>query len=840
MNSRFFSITAVISALGIWMGFAAALSAQISPEESSLRRQWNIPDDAKQVLIFAQSSHVDPDWLFTSDQYQKLLTDKTFDRAIEELGKDPRYVYSVECIFFFKRYWDGHPDQRGLLRDYVNQGRVKFTGTGVTSPDTLLPEGENLIRDYLFGFEWLKKQGMNTDPKAAYFADSFGHSPTVPAILRELGYKYTAFTRIDGSYFTGIDTRPEKDYPLPGSDTELLLSKLKTNDFIWRSGDGSEVIAHLNAFSYGQGDLVDKAGAAYLYGLLLGAPARSPKQTDAKIDSYIKQLRPLSKTGYMFCPIGGDFNPPVLNLLKILDHYNQVRYPQTKVFVALAGLEDYFRLVEFHRDQLPVITMDPNPTYMGFYSSRPELKQRCRNLSQSLLAAEALGVKAILQGKPELYPDLSRPWEISLFSDHHDFITGTAPDRVYWKEQIPALIQAQEIVEKNILDELKIFPKAAAGMAGPLPHLEWAQDGAVIKVENAFYRIEIDPDQGGCITRWYDKKQNREILSGPSNDLVLYQENGGLWRMGQELSGGKFQQIARAGDQKAEITVKEGQNLVITVSSILEGREFKRSLYFQPDQPMVRMKVEGSVNKKRTATVVFRTLVRPGKFIQELPYGIIERPLNKLYQPTFWAVKNWVDLVDASGQFGVNLALTAPAAVHAGPDGILEAITLRWAPQEKVKGMPLILSFPAKGSDPDRHEFDYAFWPHNQDSWLKQGVFRQSRDLFLFNQTISSEGVPGQFRYFLLSLFDLFKIDRSDVLVTAQKQAESHNGVIVRLFRYNPEPVTVHLGLTDNKIQQAFLTDGLERELKPLLIKDGKVELEMPYSLATVLLVFEK
>jgi len=37
--------------------------------ELSLRRRLGIPDDAERVLIFTESSHWDPDWLYTSEEY---------------------------------------------------------------------------------------------------------------------------------------------------------------------------------------------------------------------------------------------------------------------------------------------------------------------------------------------------------------------------------------------------------------------------------------------------------------------------------------------------------------------------------------------------------------------------------------------------------------------------------------------------------------------------------------------------------------------------------------------------------------------------------------------------
>lgn len=33
------------------------------------RRRLGIPDDARRVLVFTESSHWDPDWMLTSEQY---------------------------------------------------------------------------------------------------------------------------------------------------------------------------------------------------------------------------------------------------------------------------------------------------------------------------------------------------------------------------------------------------------------------------------------------------------------------------------------------------------------------------------------------------------------------------------------------------------------------------------------------------------------------------------------------------------------------------------------------------------------------------------------------------
>jgi len=189
--------------------------------------------------------------------------------------------------------------------------------------------------------------------------------------------------------------------------------------------------------------------------------------------------------------------------------------------------------------------------------------------------------------------------------------------------------------------------------------------------------------------------------------------------------------------------------------------------------------------------------------------------------------------VDQSGQFGVNLAVTAPGAVAARPDGTIEAVALRNAWAERTLGfIPALQTVVANGTDPDEHTFNYAFWPHGAESWLERRAWEQAR--FAFSDSFS---LPGQGDREALAA-SLVKLDRSDVTVAAVKKAESGEGVVVRLFRYAPGPVTVKLSFNGRPVKSATLVDALERELGPLPVTDNQVTVEMPYALATVLLRF--
>ncbi|MCJ7551105.1 MAG: hypothetical protein MUQ30_15635, partial [Anaerolineae bacterium] len=133
-----------------------------------------IPADAEKVLIFTESSHWDPNWLMTSEAYFDRFVRDNLDQAIEELRREPRRIYSIECMFFLRMYWERCPDKQGTVRALVNEGRFRLTSSGVTTADTLLPSTEAILRDFLIGQEWLRANGMTPEPTLAYFTDSFG------------------------------------------------------------------------------------------------------------------------------------------------------------------------------------------------------------------------------------------------------------------------------------------------------------------------------------------------------------------------------------------------------------------------------------------------------------------------------------------------------------------------------------------------------------------------------------------------------------------------------------------------------------------------------------------
>ncbi|MCD6284672.1 MAG: hypothetical protein J7M39_02010, partial [Anaerolineae bacterium] len=781
---------------------------------------------------FSESSHWDPNWLMTSEGYFDRFVRDNLDQAIEELQREPRRIYSIECMFFLRMYWERCPEKQETVRALVNEGRFRLTSSGVTTADTLLPSAEAILRDFLVGQEWLRANGMTPEPTLAYFTDSFGCTPTLPSLLRAAGFDRTAMTRIDGMYFMGCDLESSKAFPRPGSSAERLLNRERTLDFVWRDRNGAQVLCHWNAFNYGQGDMLAYRGLSRVYLVPTAIPARSDRHIARRIKQYAAQLAPYSRTPYMLCPIGMDFVPPIPGLVALLDRYNRNHYPTAGIWAVNAGLDDYLTLVGAYRDDLPIVELAPNPYWTGFYTARPNLKRQCRELVDDLLVAERLSLMPENAGtEMETSRELAPAWWNAVVSNHHDFITGTSPDEVVEGEQIPWLEQAADSV-RAIADRLAgtVSVLASQDFQTVLP--EWYQQDGRIRIETLFYVVELAEDAGGTIVTLQSPESHNQLLASPSNDLISYRDSGGLWRMGYEFRGGTWKEAARASQRSTQLEVREhDKGLEIVSITELNGETIRRRMWFRDDTPVIRCRVEGCATGGHSVVVRFATGLSSSKLTMDTPGGVAMRPPTRYYDPTFWPLQRWVHLRDEGDGRGLALLQPMPGAVSYQADGTLELVALRNAPRETAYGVIKLPANPATGHETESTAFDYAFLFTSAGEWRDNGIPEIARSI-----AFGPWDDPQRTARAAQSLHDV-TTDRSDVWVTAVKPASRGDGVIVRLTAPAvPEtPVTVtarHL-----PVAGAFLCDARERDLAPLDVRAGTVQVVMTGTVATIRLL---
>lgn len=784
----------------------------LSESELQLRFRLGIPADAPQVMIFTESSHWDPDWLKTADEYYSEFVQSNMDEAILELEKESRRVYGIECIFFLRMYWDKNPEKQDRVRQLINSGQMRLTGSGVTTADTLLPDSEAIFRDFLIGQEWLRKNGLEAEPDLAYFTDSFGCTPALPSLLNAAGFNRTAITRVDGMYFMACDLESSKHFPRKATSAEGLLKEERSLDFIWRDSNGAEVLCHWNAFTYGQADMFAHWGIGRIYMAHFAIPIRSAGYIARQIKTYARQLSPLSRTPYMCSPIGFDFVEPIVDLVSLLDRYNQKNYPKTGIWAVNAGLDDYLALVDCHRDELPVVNLDPNPYWTGFYTARPLLKKQCRDLTDKLLLAESKGIE------DDIFADLEAPWWTSVVSNHHDFITGTSPDRVVEEEQIPWLEKAAAETD-SVLARLGPESESESESGTDFPSLSWNRDRSRIRITSPFYTVELDEQRGGGISAVISPEGKNLLPGGISNDLVSYRDSGGLWRMGMEFAGGKWKESQKASSRFTEVEIFERGSEIEALSRVeLDGAIFTRRMWVSSVAPVLRCRVEGMAPEKYSVTLRLETGLQAKLLAMDAPGGIVERPLSRFYNPTFWPLHGFMHTTcDESGR-GLAVIQPYPGAVSCTEDGRVELVAMRNAVKETVLGFIGIPGNPAAGHEREPYEFDYTLVFTGSGGWRENGIHR------MVYHSIRDSAVTT---------------DSPDVTVIAVKRASRGEGVILRLYAPFPleSDIAVDVSSLGPGTGRAFLCDVRERDIEPLEVLDGKVHLNMMGSVATLRLL---
>jgi hypothetical protein len=524
-----------------------------------------------------------------------------------------------------------------------------------------------------------------------------------------------------------------------------------------------------------------------------------------RIASYVRQLAPSARTPYLFCPIGMDFNDPIVDVRPLLERYNREQYPRTGTWTLLAGLDDYMALIDCHRAVLPVLCADPNPYWMGFLATRPEVKQRSVRIARTLLLAEK--VSACEPADAELERALQDGWNTLVLTNHHDYIPGTSPDRVWEQEQKPWLDAAEAAARMA----LELAAAAATSDHAACPGVSLRDEGELIHIETAHYRLSLSRARGGCLTTFATAE--REWLKGLGFDLVAFHDEGGLWRLGHEFAGGRFVEREHASQIPVEVAIEQSAaGLIVRLTSQLCGQPFVRQLICRGDQPFVRLRVQGVAPRRTTVTARFYTALDPSHIEMDTVGGVIHRPRERLYSPTYWGVPSRLTLRDAQavhaladGAEGAALhaLFESPTAASLGAQGVLDWIVARNAPKERAFGWLPVLAHPIGGTNPDVqvHESALLAAPHALAAARQQ-----------LERCWSSSELEQHAAHVALSLV---RCDTPGVMVVAIKRSARAQGITLRLYCEKVPAAPVRVWLDKLSVRTALLCDALERPLHP-------------------------
>jgi len=172
-------------------------------------------------------AHIDPVWLWPWSEGLAVVH-STFKSALDRMNETPDFKFTASSAQFYEWVAENDPEMLAKIRKRVDEGRWNIVGGWWVEPDVNIPGGEAMVRQGLYGqltFERL----LGHRAKAGFNPDSFGHTGNLPQILKLQGMNNYVFMR-------------------PGPQEKTLPADL----FWWEAPDGTRALTYRIPISYNE------------------------------------------------------------------------------------------------------------------------------------------------------------------------------------------------------------------------------------------------------------------------------------------------------------------------------------------------------------------------------------------------------------------------------------------------------------------------------------------------------------------------------------------------------------------------------------------------------------
>lgn len=713
------------------------------------------------------SQHFDLIWRRPVDEY-RAIRGRVISRFLDMLEEFPYFKVTLVQALALRHFLEDNPKDRERLLRFVREGRLEIALGGLSLIDLNLVCGESIVRNMLYGKQWLEQE-LGAKMSSANFADAFGINGQMPQIISGFGLDSMAGARMPGA-----------------------AGNLHHGDYgacFWEGLDGTKVMVFFDAM----GKLtIDDVGVFHGWGVLEGYDSEYERFTAGHLDidvaehvegalSVLNSLPgnpiALQLSGETHLP-----NPAVVSALEERAVAHGLTFATQSEYVAAVRTQ-----------QLPTLRGEFNPQFTGCYSGRTRLKQLNRSVERLLLSTDMLRAIELIEGHPCSGADLRPFWERLAFVQFHDSLAGCIDD--------DSLAFVTNEYERLSVEARKLLDDAISGLASrcdtqgqgevavvifnPAPHRKSdyvfiPDERGMAPVDDAGNPIPAQKWDGGMISRlplrsagasvvWLGRQTaaETEIIENPERvnfsfggldvdaagtglsirvsgadrnlfretpSLVLLEDTGTLWA--EDYSGREGRLIPRlVSYEKGPIARR------LTFRGEIDGGSWEgfgslsaeTSFLFFSDIPKIRIKVRLKWSGCNTKIMLRLPFACEGgwRALHSIPFGSVERLDYGLiygdgkdvsdavvfgketdrFARGDWPVLHWVD-VRCSDGWGFALVNDGTPAHRISCDGIdvglLRSGTAHTVPVFPVRPGPL--SF-----ENGESEFDFVLIPHRGD-----------------------------------------------------------------------------------------------------------------------------
>jgi len=594
------------------------------------------------------NAHIDPVWLWRwPEGVNEMIS--TCQSAVNLMKEYPELTFSKGESINYEWIEKISPELFEIIKQRIKENRWEIVNGWVVQPDCNIPNGESFIRQSLYGKKFFRNK-LNTATDVGYCVDSFGHSASLPGILKGSGYKYYIFMR-------------------PGPHEKKLPQA-----FIWRWKDGSEVLAFR----------IHKTYATH-----------SVDDIKQLLDYILNNLQPNIPITMCFYGVGNHGGGPTREQLEFL---MKLKESSKNVEYVFSTTLKFFKELEKYSKFLPVIEDELQYHSIGCYTSNSKMKALNRKSENALQISETWATISTFF-TDSVYPreEFERSWKMLLFNQFHDTLAGTAVIEAYEDayeqlgkvlsvskdiayeslfkiinfvntqgEGIPFIVFNHSCYERNeyiefepwlghikwkdsfkIVDsenreiDYQLLPPTAlvrnkyrVTFKDTIPpfgyKIYWIRDSkdSMIKhepsdlkigdnfIENRFYRLEIN--EAGI--NFFDKKKEQYIIQNQRFSII--EDYSDTWSHG-------IDKYPRNHDwpklESIEKIIEGPLKSVIKVDYKYQNSEISEFITLCSEDPVVKIRYQINWHEKFKFVKLYNKLGYTPKVLSEIPYGIIER-----------------------------------------------------------------------------------------------------------------------------------------------------------------------------------------------------------------------
>jgi len=842
--------------------FLASFSTRLPAQQQKLPTLYYIPHTHWEGAVFK-----------TREEYLEIGLPHIL-QAIALLKKYPDYRFTLDQVAYIRPFLERYPEERADFIRLVREGRLGIVCGMDVMPDDVKPGGELFVRQMLYGKNWCREE-LGVDVTTGWMLDTFGHHPQMPQLMKLAGFKSFWFCRgvpnddLPSEFFwRGIDGTEIPAFWLPGF-YGLFYGPPKDQPGFNRFFEERYHALDKHAVSSERTGLagVDVSEPEPYVSPMIDRFNLNPARTfnirpaiPSDFEAVVEKRKDEPVLSLDLCPIFQGTYSSRIELKQETREIEQELLTAEKLhsIASWLGKRDANDLMQAWEPVLFNQTHDLASGVMtdhvyadvqrGYDFARRSAAQETKTDSELLLKRINTigGGSPIVVFNPSGWVRTDAVEAIIGFTNVDTYnvrVTDAkglyVPCEITSAEHNPngSLLRATVLFISKELPALGYTTYHLTPSPRPTLRLVQPMPAATEVIENEFFRVTIARGTG-AITSIYDKTQQWEALSAPANVIAEQEDKGDLWELYHGLNGAQFiamtdkQPVPNNTNAKLSTDV-EGKDAAIIRTPVYS--EFKVSHSFGNGSFSTRIRLYSGVRRVDIQTeltnndklvryqALFPTSVSNGRYVQEIPFGAVERPIGVEYP-----AQNWTDYGD--NLHGVTLIN------HGMPGNLVNSGTLMLSIMRShtIGGYGFGGGYePGMTSDSGYElnhpiQFNYALVPHSgrwQDSAVRNG--------FEFNQPLEiwkTDVHPG----ILPPSRSMLQISDPNVVVTAFKPGEGHS-VILRFYESSGMPakaVSIHINAAVLSANQVNL---MEDEGKRLTVLNNTFKLELrPFEIKTI------